>query len=184
MTKQTGTAMVLVSLVAVLLAGVAWAQPSSRQARAPEAIYSRLDGGGGAVLRSGGYRLLTQVGQPVSGRQAIGGLWQVRQRLGRTAGVSSLEAGQELPQTYGLSRNYPNPFRGETTIEVLLPAASRVELVVYDVLGREVARLLEGELGAGRHAVVFEESGLSSGVYVYRLVAGAFTKHRTMLLVK
>jgi hypothetical protein len=59
-----------------------------------------------------------------------------------------------------------------------------VRLVVYDVLGRVVARLVEGEQGAGWHEAVFDGSLLPSGVYLYRLEAGSFTQSRTMLLVK
>jgi hypothetical protein len=65
-----------------------------------------------------------------------------------------------------------------------LPESADVRLVVYDVLGRVVARLVAGEQGAGWHEAVFDGSLLPSGVYLYRLEAGSFTQSRTMLLVK
>jgi hypothetical protein len=92
------------------------------------------------------------------------------------------EAG--VPEQFVLEANYPNPFNLQTTIGFALPQTSAVRLVVYDVLGREVARLVEGTLSAGRHEVVFDASGLPTGVYLYRLQADGFVQTRRMLLVK
>jgi hypothetical protein len=79
---------------------------------------------------------------------------------------------------------YPNPFNPVAVLRYGLPVSSVVRLEVYDVLGRVVARLVEGVQAAGWHAVVFDGSSLPSGVYLYRLEAGTFTQARTMLLVK
>ncbi len=97
--------------------------------------------------------------------------------------VTSAEA-EELPTEVGLSQNYPNPFNPQTTIEYALPLAGDVSLIVYDMLGREVATLLNGPQTAGRHAVRFDASHLSNGTYVYRLAAPNKTITRTMVLVK
>ena len=97
--------------------------------------------------------------------------------------VTSAE-GEELPTEVSLSQNYPNPFNPQTTIEYALPQAGDVSLLVYDMLGREVATLLEGPQAAGRHAVNFDANGLPNGTYVYRLVAPNKTITRTMVLVK
>ena len=59
-----------------------------------------------------------------------------------------------------------------------------MRIQVFDLLGREVARLVDGNLTAGRHEVVFDARGLASGLYVYRMDAGAFEQNRTMLLMK
>jgi hypothetical protein len=84
----------------------------------------------------------------------------------------------------GLDQNYPNPFNPRTTISYTLPAETRVSLVVYDASGREVATLVNETKGAGRHAVDFNATGLSSGVYFYRLVAGAIVEQKKMVLLK
>ena len=97
--------------------------------------------------------------------------------------VTSAE-GEELPTEVSLSQNYPNPFNPQTTIEYALPQAGDVSLLVYDMLGREVATLLEGPQAAGRHAVHFDANGLPNGTYVYRLVAPNKTITRTMVLIK
>ena len=91
---------------------------------------------------------------------------------------------EELPGFVKLSRNYPNPFNPETTIEYTLPQAESVRLVVYDVLGREVARLVDGVQPAGRHSVRFSGGELSSGTYVYRLETTGERHVQTMILAK
>ncbi len=103
-----------------------------------------------------------------------------------TAGATEVQ-----PQHYALFANYPNPFNPATTIRYDIPVPSRVELVVYDVLGREVARLVDGVQGAGRYTVQFQAAGIPSGVYIYRLRAESlddrgevFEARRKMLLVK
>ena len=89
------------------------------------------------------------------------------------------------PTGYALERNYPNPFNPTTTIRFSLPTSAVVDLRVYNVLGEEVAALVEGETRrAGEHIELFDASGLASGVYVYRLSAGDFMKARKMALVK
>lgn len=85
---------------------------------------------------------------------------------------------------FTLEPNYPNPFNPSTEIRFSLPEAMPVTLVVYDVLGREVARLLDGTLEAGMHRVRWNASSLPNGVYLYRLEAGSFTKTQRMTLVK
>lgn len=89
-----------------------------------------------------------------------------------------------LPENYSLYSNYPNPFNPQTTIRFGVPEASKVRLVVYDVLGREVRVLIEGQMPAGAHQAVFEAVDLPSGIYLVRLEtpAGSFVK--TMHLLK
>ena len=98
--------------------------------------------------------------------------------------LTATEDEAEIPATYHLSQNYPNPFNPETRIRFALPVSGEVRLAVYDVLGREVAVLVAGRLGAGRHEAVFEGGELPSGVYVYQLQAARRTLTRTMLLLK
>jgi len=88
------------------------------------------------------------------------------------------------PATYFLSQNYPNPFNPTTTIKYELPSDSPVSLKVYDVLGREVLKLVDGVERSGSHEVVLNASDLSSGVYFYRLKAGDFMDTKRLLLLK
>jgi hypothetical protein len=103
-----------------------------------------------------------------------------------TARVALLAAttAEPLPEAYALLGNYPNPFNPRTVIRYALPEAAAVRLVVYDVLGRPVAHLVDGEQGAGYHAAPFDAGSLPSGVYFYRIEAGPFSAVQSMLLVK
>jgi hypothetical protein len=85
---------------------------------------------------------------------------------------------------FALYDNYPNPFNTQTTIRYVLPNRSHVTLSVFNTLGQQVAWLVDGEVEAGNHAVSFDALGLASGVYFYRLHAGAHTQTRTMCLVR
>ncbi|MEJ2052053.1 MAG: T9SS type A sorting domain-containing protein [Calditrichota bacterium] len=88
------------------------------------------------------------------------------------------------PRTYALEQNYPNPFNPVTKIQYQLPEEVKVRLEVYDILGRKVATLLDRRIPAGYHEVSFDASSLASGVYIYRLVAGSFTKTHKMMVMK
>ncbi len=90
----------------------------------------------------------------------------------------------EVPSKFELKQNYPNPFNPSTTIEFNVPRKSFVTLGVYNSLGQKVKTLLEKELNGGNHAVEFDASSLSSGVYFYRLEASDFTTVRKMILLK
>ena len=94
-----------------------------------------------------------------------------------------------VPATFALLQNYPNPFNPETVIRFDLAHQEYVSLKVYDLLGREVATLVEGKMPPGRHQAVWNRTqnpgqSLASGVYLYRLLAGGFSAARTMLLLK
>jgi hypothetical protein len=100
---------------------------------------------------------------------------------GKLTGVATTPA---LPQEFQLQQNYPNPFNPSTSITFALPHAANVTLKVFDVLGREVAMLVNGYMTAGAHEVRFDASHLSSGVYLYTLTTGDFTQTKKMSLVK
>ncbi|MGQ9805769.1 MAG: T9SS type A sorting domain-containing protein [Chlorobiales bacterium] len=87
-------------------------------------------------------------------------------------------------QEYRLAQNYPNPFNPTTNISYVLPKAENVSLKIYDVLGREVATLVNEVKAAGAYTVPFNASNLASGVYFYRLQAGSFVQTKKMMLVK
>jgi len=88
------------------------------------------------------------------------------------------------PKQFALAQNYPNPFNPITMIRYELPERADVSLKVYDILGREVATLVNATQGQGSYQVPFNASTLSSGVYFYRLKAGSFMQTKKMLLVK
>lgn len=89
-----------------------------------------------------------------------------------------------IPETYDLSQNYPNPFNPTTQINFSIPKQSVVTLKIYDVLGKEVATLINESKAAGFYTVDFNASSLSSGAYFYRLEAGNFTDIKRMMLIK
>ncbi len=100
-------------------------------------------------------------------------------------GVSSINADSSpKPTRFELAQNYPNPFNPTTTIRYQLPVSTSVQLAVFDMLGREVATLVNARQGAGMYQVSFDARGLASGVYLYRLTTPEFTETKKMMLVK
>jgi hypothetical protein len=98
--------------------------------------------------------------------------------------VTGIAPKMEIPTQYSLSQNYPNPFNPTTTIKYALPHPGNVTLVVYDLLGREIAVLVNEYKQAAYHSVSFNAAPLSSGVYLYRITVGDFVDTKKMLLVK
>ncbi|MEO8511964.1 MAG: T9SS type A sorting domain-containing protein [Ignavibacteria bacterium] len=92
--------------------------------------------------------------------------------------------GNILPDKFELSQNYPNPFNPSTKINFSIPKTGMVKLVVYDMLGKQVSELLNGNYNAGSYKVDFNASVLSSGVYFYKIEAEGFTDVKKMMLVK
>ena len=103
---------------------------------------------------------------------------------GQLATETELNDAAPLPTAFGLMQNYPNPFNPSTTIVYALPVASQVEIRVFNMLGAEVATIVEGERSAGMHQEVFNAAGLPSGVYFCRMNAGTFSANRKLLLVR
>ena len=91
---------------------------------------------------------------------------------------------ESIPTKFALHPAFPNPFNSSTTISFDLPEAGKVSLIVYDIQGREVAKLVDGMKPAGSHQIVLDAKDLTSGVYFARLTAGEFRQVRKMLLVK
>lgn len=98
--------------------------------------------------------------------------------------ATPVHVAQSGPTEYSLSNAFPNPFNPGTNIEFTIPKAGRVNLAVYDVLGRVVSRLIDGEKRPGTYRVRFDGSTLASGVYFYALEAGSFHEMKKMLLLK
>jgi len=89
-----------------------------------------------------------------------------------------------MPLNFDLKQNYPNPFNPTTSIEYSVPMNQHVSLKIYDVLGREVAILVNGYQSAGVYRLYFDGSGLAGGVYFYRLQTKDYSETKTMLLLR
>jgi hypothetical protein len=114
-----------------------------------------------------------------AGTNYPGGIW-------RRPLVETTEVGREdlLQKSFALAQNYPNPFNPKTGIRYQVPGVSDVKLVVYDLLGREVAVLVDENKSPGSYEVTFDGGGLSSGVYFYRLQAGDLVQTKTLVILK
>ncbi len=136
-----------------------------------------LDG----TLRFDSFQLTHEPGDAISGKIFFDNLRLVKKSAGP---VHVADGMGRPPEGFQLLQNYPNPFNPVTTIAFELPARANVELVVYDLLGREVQTLIKQPMAAGHHKVTFDAAGLASGVYVYRLTANQQTASRRMVLLK
>ncbi len=99
-----------------------------------------------------------------------------------TVGIQQI--GTLVPKDYALNQNYPNPFNPTTNIDFGIPKAGNVKIVVYDMLGKEIKTLVNEYKEAGSYKVSFDASNLPSGVYIYKIQSGAFSKSVKMSLVK
>ena len=105
-----------------------------------------------------------------------------RRPLSELIGIQNIST--EFPSKYSLSQNYPNPFNPTTNVKFSIIKSEQVELIVYDIQGREVQTLVNERLQPGTYEVRFDGSMLNSGVYFYRLIAGEFSETKRMLLIK
>jgi len=110
-----------------------------------------------------------------------GGIW--RARLSEVTAVRP-RINSAMPKFFLLEQNYPNPFNPTTTIRYDIPKLSHVTLVIYDILGRQVEELVNGEKTPGSYQAVFNASNLPSDVYFYRLQAGTYHDTKKLLLLK
>jgi len=98
--------------------------------------------------------------------------------------LTDIQDKNNVIESFLLSNNFPNPFNPNTTIVYYLPISSEVKLKVYDVLGNEIATLINEEKSAGTYEVNFDAGNLASGIYVYKLQAGGFLETKKMVLLK
>jgi hypothetical protein len=162
-----------------------------------DTVFLDQNAGSGAWVALGRYRLAAvpvQVTVRNSSQSTAGDVlradavrWSL---LGDPTGVDGQQDGQ-IPSAMRLAQNFPNPFNPTTTIEYAVPplgsgpsGGGKVHLVVYDMLGREVAVLVDDVRGPGVYRATFNASALPSGVYVYRLTAGQLTQSRKMVLLR
>jgi len=109
------------------------------------------------------------------------GLWEAE--IWGSDQPSDVGTETEIPTDYVLSQNYPNPFNPATNISFSLPEDSRVRITVYNLLGEQIAEIVDSEFASGSHTISFDADGFTSGVYLYRMEAGnsIFTRKMTLL---
>ena len=108
------------------------------------------------------------------------GVW----RLWYPETITGIDNFQKAPNGFSLEQNYPNPFNPVTTISYSLPVDEKVLIKVYDVLGKEVAEIVNEFKAAGKHSIQFDGSNLSSGVYFYSITAGSYYQTKKLILAK
>jgi hypothetical protein len=153
-------------------------------------VNSVIGGGGGGTVSGGGTQLVGTVGQYAVGTTE-GGEFSLMSGIGHDVyGVLWTEVGADveqvsaIPKQYSLEQNFPNPFNPTTTIRFALRNQSTVDLSLYNILGQSVLTLMNGELPAGEYDVTLDATTLPTGVYFYRLTAGAFVQSRKLVILK
>jgi hypothetical protein len=104
--------------------------------------------------------------------------------LGITKTISFRVSGEEVDEQIEELNNYPNPSNPITTIRFALKKPGPTTLIVYDMLGKEVARLIDREMPRGNHHVSFDASGLASGVYIYQLESRGAKRVNKLIIVR
>jgi plastocyanin len=103
----------------------------------------------------------------------------------RVTNISSVSTNNaDQPDRFNLEQNYPNPFNPSTKIRYDLPQNSHVSVTVFNILGVEIATLINGEESAGQHEINFNAENLPSGIYLYRIQAGTYVQTKKMSLMK
>jgi len=110
--------------------------------------------------------------------------WDANFHLIGTLLTTDVKENKYLPAQFSLDQNYPNPFNPTTSIQYAVGSLQFVTLKVYDLLGNEVATLVNEEKSSGVYDVNFDAAGLSSGMYLYKLQAGSFTETKKMVLLR
>lgn len=177
--KWTKLCLMLASLfLALSLGNNPWAQ-----VRISKSVIGNASGG---TMINSSSRMIGTVGQTFIGQSASSvnisqaGVW-----FKPVAIISDVEETTlSIPIKFQLEQNYPNPFNPATTIRFSIPKQSQVTLKIYDVLGREVATIVNKEFESGVHEVVLDSRSLTSGVYIYQIQAGEFTEMRKLMLLK
>lgn len=163
---QRGAGVVAALLVAVV-GGLFCLRYAAAQYQVPNSVMSS----GGAAVGNSSFRVVGTLGQPAIGVMSSASSIN---RAGFWCGLEGLitrveQSASTVPTEYRLEQNYPNPFNPTTTICFALPEGSAVTLVLVDVLGREVATLVDKELQPGEYKVVLDAKDLPTGLYFYRL---------------
>ncbi len=133
-----------------------------------------------SYLYDGNDNLLMMVAEFWNGEEWVPGY----RYLYRDFDPTNVADGEGLPEQFTLFQNYPNPFNPSTTIRYSIPERIHVVINVYNTLGQEVARLVDEELEAGYHELIFDAAHLPSGMYIYRLQAGDYINNKKLIFLK
>ncbi len=175
--------LMFILILIALTSAFPFQQPVVAQMVVPNSVF----GNGGAVISDSQYRIVGTLGQPfigVAGNPSTinnVGFWYL---TARELASSVEQIPSSVPKEFRLQQNYPNPFNPTTTIEFALPKQSNVTLKLFDILGREVATLVDDELESGVHKINFDGKDLASGIYFYRIHAEGFLKTKKLMLLK
>ncbi len=129
-----------------------------------------------------------QTGQTVNvwASQSQNGSLQAVQVQQISGSITSVDNGnkESVPTTFELKQNYPNPFNPSTSISFTMAKTENVTLKIFNIIGQEVATLINGQMSAGSHLVTFNAANLASGIYFYQLKAGSQIAIKKMVLLK
>ena len=141
---------------------------------------------GFAISNSANTTGISSVGESFCGISSNGSSIITSGFLASTSSIITDVAGEKdvVPNVFDLHQNYPNPFNPSTVISWQIPVSSHVSLKVYDILGNEVATLVNENKETGFYETKFDGSSLASGMYIYRLTAGNYISTKKMLMIK
>lgn len=156
-------------------------------ATAQNKISGSVLGNGATAASNGNFKIVGTLGQLAIGLAGSSnnlhqaGFWYTAFDL-----VTSVEQLEDdlLPTEFRLEQNYPNPFNPSTTIQFAVPKTSNVTIKIYDIIGRQVATLVDEEYQPGHYKVIFEAGQLATGLYVYRVQTEGFHEAKKFLLLK
>ena len=149
-------------------------------------ITNSVIGSGGNIISNSNNGIVCTVGESFIGKtsntinQNQIGFWYAYQQTT----ITDVENEETIPTVFKLEQNYPNPFNPSTRIKFAVPEKSNVLIKVYDILGSEVATLVNEEMDAGWYENNFNAAGLSSGVYLFRMEAGNFISTKKMIYLR
>ena len=149
-------------------------------------ITNSVIGSGGNVISNSNNNIVSTVGESFIGKSSNTinqnqlGFWYAYQQII----ITEVENEETIPIVFKLEQNYPNPFNPSTKIKFAVPEKSNVLIKVYDILGSEVATLVNEEMDAGWYENNFNAAGLSSGVYLFRMEAGNYVNTKKMILLR
>jgi hypothetical protein len=152
------------------------------QEQIPYSVFSSM----GGLQSNSNNMVYSTLGESVIGvasnssNQLLSGFWNVyKQNV-----VTAVEDDEIVPLEFRMEQNYPNPFNPSTIIRFSVSEKSNVVLKVYDILGSEVATLVNNDMDIGRYEVEFRADNYSSGIYIYKISAGDFVSTKKMILLK